>query len=763
MVNLLPKITKAMLARYTFLLLLLFPFVLSAQNARLHGIVLHEGIPVPYAHAQIKGTAWGAITTEDGSFLIENMAKGQYEINISALGYRPFSRQVELLEGLMELGNIELQEDILGLQEVVITGAMKETFVKESPVKIDVITHQYLMRNSAPTNLTESIKMINGVQETVACGVCFTNSFSINGLPGAYTAVLIDGTPLYGNLSAVYGLNGIPTTFIERIEVIKGPNSTLYGSEAVAGVINVITKDPGRQPKFGFSTMASTHGESFGTFSFAPKVGKWNTYWGLDWGYSNSFDDSNGDGFSDRIHLDRYTLFSKWSMDRPEHRRFNVFAKWYNEDRRNGVEAFVKNRAYRNIRGSDTYYGESIYTQRAELFGTYDLATKTRMWIDFAFNTHDQNSYYGAALYKAEQQIGFSNFIWNPKAGKHDLLLGLTNRLQRYDDNTVATPGRADVQYIPGVFVQDEWTVASKLTLLLGSRLDQYKNNGPIFSPRLNLKYKSGDWTTWRFNAGTGFRLVNLFTEDHAFVTGQREVVIEEELEPERSYNLSLNYNHIFTMGESQGVLDIDAFFTHFMNKIIPNYATPGKIIYANTDGYAQTRGVNVSIQQQFRFPLSYTIGASFLTSIQHDQVENGQYATQPIPFAPKWTGLTVLNYRFKKLGLTMAYTANWTGSMALPEVFDLDATGKPLETPRPTSSPVFSIHNLQLTKNLPKAKLEIFGGVQNLFDYRQVYSPLVGFNDPQTQPGFSPFFDTAYAFSPIHGRELYLGLRWSR
>jgi outer membrane receptor for ferrienterochelin and colicins len=752
-----------MSVRILFFCFFLFSALLQAQTARLQGKLLHEGAPVTYAHVQLKGSAWGGISQEDGSFLIENLARGQYELQISALGYRIFSQSIDLQSELLDLGSIELQEDILGLQEVVVSGGMKETFVKESPVKIDVITHQFLLRNSAPTNLTESIKMINGVQETVACGVCFTNSFSINGLPGAYTAVLIDGTPLYGNLSAVYGLNGIPSTFIERIEVIKGPNSTLYGSEAVAGVINVITKDPAKQPRYGLSTMLTTHGESYGTLSFAPKVGKWNTYWGLDWGYGDNFSDENGDGFSDRIHLDRYTVFSKWSLNRPEQRRFNIFVKGYYEDRRNGVAAFVKNRTYRTLRGDDNIYGESIYTKRAELFGTYDLATRERLWVDFAFNTHSQDSYYGADWYTAQQQVAFSNLIWNPQLGKHDLLLGLTNRLQRYDDNTVATPQGADVQYIPGVFAQDEWTLHPRLTLLLGSRLDQYQRHGLIFSPRMNLKYKSGDWTTWRLNAGTGFRLVNLFTEDHAFVTGQREVVISEDLNPERSYNLALNYNHIFTLGESQGSFDVDAFFTHFTNKIIPNYDTPGQIIYRNTQGYAQTRGLNLSLQQQFRSPFSYTLGASLLSSVQYEQGSDGNFETQAIPFAPGWTALSVLNYRFKKAGITLAYTANWTGPMELPEVFDLDPRGQPLPQSRPTRSPVFSIHNLQVIKSLPKAKLEVFAGAQNLLDYRQAYSPLVGFNDPNTQPGFSNYFDTAYAFSTIHGREFYLGLRWSR
>ena len=115
---------------------------------------------------------------------------------------------------------------MFGLDEVVVSGTLKESYVTASPVKVEVITDDLLEKTTNPVNLVKALNLINGVQEVVSCGVCYTNNISVNGLPGQYTAILIDGSPIYGNLASVYGLNGIPRQAIDRIEVIKGPNST---------------------------------------------------------------------------------------------------------------------------------------------------------------------------------------------------------------------------------------------------------------------------------------------------------------------------------------------------------------------------------------------------------------------------------------------------------------------------------------------------------------------------------------------------------
>lgn len=745
--------------RLTLIGVLFISFQLSAQET-VKGKVNVDGEGFPGATVQLMNTDFGTISETEGSFIINDVPKGEYTLEIRSVGFKVIRKAIQL--PLSQQLDFTLEESTLTMDEVVVTGTMQPTFVSQSPVKVEVVTAKHLNTYipAAATSVVEGISLVNGVQEVVACGVCFTNSISINGLPGPYTAILMDGSPIYGNLASVYGLNGIPSMIIDRFEVIKGPSSTLYGSEAVAGVINIITKDPSQQPLFSADVMGTSHLESFGNFSLAPKIGNSSGFIGVNYAYINDFDDRNNDGFGDNINLDRISLFSKWNIFRPSGKKFTISGKYYYEDRRNGVEEFLENRNYRTLRGNDEIYGESIYTKRFEVFGTYAFNFAENIRIDYSLSTHDQDSYYGSDYYTATQNIAFTNLIWNKELSNHNVTTGLTSRYQSYDDNTVATEQNGenapDNQYIPGVFAQDEWKLSEQFTALGGIRLDHYQDHGIIPAPRLSVKYKPSNWTTLRSNFGTGFRIVNLFTEDHAFVTGQREVIIEEELQPEESYNFSLNLNHIYTIGQSQGMVDVDLFYTHFTNKITPDYENGGEIRYANTDGYAVSKGIGFNIQQEMMFPLAFNLGFNL-----QDVTEKEDGEKRDIEFAPQWTGVLTANYNLKQWKMTIGYTARVTGPMALPEVFDLDENGDPLANPRPTTSESFAIHNLQVAKDLSKG-WSVYGGMQNIFDYVQPWSPLTGANDPNSNTGFSDSFDTAYAYSPIHGREFYFGISWT-
>jgi outer membrane receptor for ferrienterochelin and colicins len=504
--------------------------------------------------------------------------------------------------------------------------------------------------------------------------------------------------------------------------------------------------------------MGTSELESFGNVSVAGKVGKFKAMGGLNYAYMNFFEDQNQDGFGDAANLDRVSLFTKWVLDRPNKKRFSIAGKYYYEDRRNGVEAFLRNRAYRQLRGSEHIYGESIYTRRGEIFGTYQFQLEG-LRLDYSLSYHDQNSYYGNAYYAAKQKIAFSNLLYSKRLGNHDLLFGQTTRWNDYDDNTIATqrngqnlPNR---QFIPGVFVQDEWKAGKRLSLLGGARLDHYQGHGLIFSPRFNAKAKFGEWTTLRGNFGTGFRIVNLFTEDHAFVTGQKEVVIAEELRPESSYNFSLDLNRVYLLGKGEGSIDFNAYYTYFFNAIFPDYSQEGKIIYANSKGFAFTKGVGLTINHRFHSALGFSAGINVQRAIEKEEG-----LSRHIPFAPRWSGVFSANYEIKKKGLYFAYTVKAVGHMALPEVYDLDEAGVPVALPRPTTSAPFAIHNFQVNKSLKI--MQLYVGLQNLFNMRPKYSPLAGYNDPNTATGFSPYFDTSYAYAPLHGRELYVGIKWS-
>jgi outer membrane receptor for ferrienterochelin and colicins len=757
------------------LVLLLATYSLNAQESNLKGrIVNSDNEAVIAANVILLQdsilTHFGATTDINGSFQLSNVPKGSYILQTSYVGFSSYQTAVTIENEAVDLGIIRLTPSSGIIDEIVVTHKGANIF---SPTKVAptvatkyIVDPSALEKITAPTNLIEAISLVSGVQEEVACGVCFTNTISINGLPGPYTAVLIDGTPMYGNLASVYALNGLPTTMIERIEITKGPSSTIFGSEAVAGAINVITKNPGKEPLISLDIMGTSHLESFNNLSIAGTFGKFSGMVGLSHAYVGTNHDDNGDGFGDLINLDRVSAFAKLEMKRPKNRRFSLFARYYYEDRRNGVEEFVKGRNYLDLRGDDLIYGESIFTQRWELLGTYDLPTEEYFKLDYSFSGHYQDSYYGADYYKATQYVGYTNFNWNKYAKGHGITAGINFRYQYYDDNTLATVDSVagnvpSHQFIPGIFIQDAWDISKKVAVLYGCRLDYFQEHGFIPAPRFNIKYKPDTWTTFRLNFGTGFRIVNLFTEDHAFITGSRQVEITEQIQPERSYNGSLNFNYVFTMGSSQGTFNIDGFYTYFTNAIFPDYSQPNKIVYKNLNGYAQTRGFSANYSQQFKFPLAISLSYNMQWADQTDIDEKGNKTTGTLEYSPLYSGSLVINYTYKPWHLNFAYTGKLTGPMELPEVFDLDINGNPLPTARPTISKPFSMHNFQITKDFPKLNLSIYVGVQNLLDYRQEISPLVGYNDPNSTAGFSDYFDTAYAYSPIHGREFYFGLRW--
>jgi len=752
---------------YLILLFFLLPLFSFGQNVS--GQLLDGRSPVPFASVGIVGTQLGASSDYNGNFILRDLKPGTYTLYFSCMGYKADSLDVTVSTTNVHLGDVQLKPSSLGLNELVVSGTLRTVHLSNSAVRIEVVNSKQLLKSMAPANLMESLGMINGVQEVLSCGVCYTNAISINGLPGNYTAVLIDGSPLYGNLASVYGLNGIPIQILDRYEVIKGPNSTLYGSEAMAGVINIITKDPAKQPDFSADVMVTSHMESFGNIAIAGGKGKWKQFTGLNYGYINDYDDLNQDGFGDMINLDRIGLFSKWSYDMQDGKKLVVNLKGFYEDRRNGVQEYLDDRAYRDIRGNDSIYGESILTERIELFGHYDLPTKKQMRLDYSFSKHIQDSYYGSDGYEALQDVGFGRLTWDERIKKHQLTSGLSLRYQFYNDNTVATSrleglksvDAPDLQIIPGIFIQDEWTVNDRLTLLSGMRVDHYNKHGFIPSPRLSGKLKTGKWTNWRVNLGTGFKVVNLFAEDHAFVTGQREVVIQEKLRPEQSYSVSTSVNRIVNIGSSAGSFDLSAFYTHFTNKILPDYSEAGKILYANGKGQTISQGVSLSFSQEFEFPLSYQLGLNALEVFSQEEV-NGILEKTPINFSSKWSGNLSVNYRIKKHEIILAATSRFNGPMHLPEVFDFESNGELSDISRPRLSQPFLLQNVQITKVFVKSRFELYAGIANLFNFLPPFSPLVGFNDPNAAPGFSKSFDTAYAYAPFHGREVYLGVRWN-
>ncbi len=696
-----------------------------------------EGNPIA-AQVLVSGSRLGALTDSAGRYRIARVPAGTHVIRARAIGYGPEEYSVSVTAGRESVHDFVLtaRGEVLG--SIVVSASLREQYTSETPVRTDVVSSRALRRNIT-NNIMDNLNFITpGVNVQVDCGVCFTNNIRINGMEGPYTAVLIDGTPIMSSLATVYGFNGLHPAMIEQVEIIRGPLSTLYGSEAMGGVINIVTKDPRLAPRFAINSFVTSHGETNLDAAITPSFGGGRLLLSGTAAYNDKFIDRDPDDFSDLPLVKRWSLFSKYSDGAAENRRLDLATRLFSEDRFGGTSAWRP-----TDRGSDNVYGESIRTNRAEIVGNWRLPVADealRLW--FSGTWHDQDSYYGDTHYAATQGTGFAQLVWEHSVGKHAVQLGSTLRYQLYDDNTPAT-NSADRALTGGVFIQDEINVTPSLTALGGFRLDAYERHGLIPAPRLALRWRpfDHDHTTIRLNAATGFRIVNLFTEDHAALTGARHVVIAEALNPERSRTVTIGVEQHVHLGSSSDVLvmNVDAFNTRFGNRIQPDYDTdPNLIVYANLDGSAVSRGVSVSAQLDAPArPYTFSSG---ITVQDVWSRENG--ITSALPFAAKVTGQLTFGWKQQGVGTAVDWTARLVGPMALPEFEG-----------RATESPWFSEHHLQLTQPL-RSGFELYGAVRNLFDYRQ-NNAIVSANAP-----FSDEFDTSYVYGPLQGRRFMLGFR---
>ncbi len=728
----------------------------------LKGTVTHAGQAVKFASVAIQGTSFGTTADSTGKFTLTSLPAGKHNVLISAMGYKSYQQSIALNSGDINYLDISLQEATDQLDEVVVTGTMKEVSKLDSPVPVDIITQKFLYKNPVPS-IFEALTYVNGVRPQLNCNVCNTGDIHINGLEGPYTMVLLDGTPIVSGLSTVYGLVGIPNSLIERVEVVKGPASTLYGSEAVGGLINIITKNVSKAPTFSADIFSSNWRDLNVDLGFKFNAGdKVSSLLGVNYfNYQNPVD-NNGDGFTDLTLQHRISVFNKWSVQRPQNRAASLAVRYFYEDRWGGQMNYTPAE-----RGGNRVYGESIYTQRFEAVGLYELPTTEKLTFQYSLNSHAQNSYYGTTPYMATQRIAFGQLLWDKQAGKHNLMAGLPLRYTYYDDNTTGTysetaGNRPDRIFLPGIFLQDEIKNGNH-SLLLGARYDYNSRHGNIFTPRVAYKLSLNKTDALRLNIGRGYRVVNLFTEEHAALTGAREVIVRNALKPEQSWNANVNFVKKIVTGSSFVGLDASLFYTRFSNRILPDYDTnPNQIIYDNLDGYAESKGISLNVDVNLYAPLKIVAGGTLMDNMQ---VRNG-IRIRPI-LTERFMGTWAVTYDFTRAGLTVDYTGNLYGPMRLPLLSDTD--------PRAEYSPVWSLQNIQFTKKLG-TRAELYGGVKNLLNFRPPANSIARPNDPfdknvqfdaagqvvaTPDNPYGLTFDPSYVYAPNQGIRGFLGFRY--
>ncbi len=290
----------------------------------------------------MSGTSFGTVSNQDGNFELTNIPYGKYELVVSILGYEAQSKKITLNASNSSLQlDFDLKEAATNLDEMVVSGTMKPVSKLESSVPVEVYSTEFFIANPTPS-IFESMQNVNGVRPQLNCSVCNTGDIHINGLEGAYTMVLIDGMPIVSGLSTVYGLMGIPQVLIERVEIVKGPASTLYGSEAVGGLVNIITKKPDNAPLFSADVFGTSWGEVNTDLGVKFGIGKKaQSLMGISYfNYQNPID-NNEDGFTDVTLQNRISIFNKLSFERKEQKDFHSGRPVYLRrplGRRNGLD-----------------------------------------------------------------------------------------------------------------------------------------------------------------------------------------------------------------------------------------------------------------------------------------------------------------------------------------------------------------------------------------------------------------------------------------
>ena len=751
---------------YLKILLLIFSVTCSSQNNSLTGKISDRLENLSYANIYIQNTKFGTSSNDEGYYQIKNIPSGTYKIVVSSIGYNTKTIEITFNKDEKIIQNFSLVSDN-SLDEIVVSGNLKPVSKSASSVPVDVYSKSFFKKNPTPS-IFESLQNVNGVRPQLNCNVCNTGDIHINGLEGPYTFVLIDGMPIVSGLSTVYGLTGIPQALIQRVEVVKGPASTLYGSEAVGGIINIITKKPSNSPMLFVDSFSSSWEEINTDIGFKYNASKKiQGLLGINYFNYQNIIDNNNDNFTDLTLQNRISIFNKLNIERSNNKLFTIAFRYVYEDRWGGETNWNK-----SFRGTDLVYGESIYTSRWETFGTYELPTTENIRLQFSANGHHQDSFYGTDSYKADQLIAFGQLVYNKKIKKkHDLLFGIAYRYTTYDDNTFATSesdgvtNKPSIIHLPGVFIQDEMNLTNQHKLLIGARYDYNSLHGTIFSPRVNYKWNSkNNKNILRFSVGNGFRVANIFTEDHAALSGAREVVFEGELSPETSWNANVNYVKKISINNTLVSLDASGFYTHFNNRILPDYETDSnKIIYANLNGFSVSKGVSLNSDISFPLGLTMNIGATLMdVSIHENNIKKRQLLTE------SFSGVWSISYMIKKSRIKIDYTGNVYGPMELPLLSELD--------PRKGESPWFSIQNIQVTKNIGTS-WEMYGGIKNILNFTPARNSIARSFDPfdsgvvfnssgeaiaTANNPYALTFDPSYVYASNQGIRGFLGLRYT-
>ena len=729
-----------------------------------HVIVKGTEESIPFATVMILGTNRGAVSNEEGQFEFRKLAAGKYTLRVQVMGYKTQEKTITVSAEATSVVHFQMEEVSFTTDEVVVSANRNEVSRKAAPVVVNVMSAK-LFETVNSTDLAKSLNFQSGLRVENNCQNCGFPQVRINGLEGPYSQILINSRPIISALSGVYGLEQIPVNMIERVEVVRGGGSALFGANAVGGTINIITKDPINNSFQVASTMSNMNGKSWEQYmgGNVSLVAKDNTYGiALYETYRNRNPyDADGDGFSELGKLNMNT-FGMRAYYRPNYfSRINVEYHTTNEFRRGGNkfnlqphEADITEQTKHIINSGgvsyDRYWGE-----------------KHKMSVYGSIQHTDRNSYYGAQ--KDMNAYGKTNdltwVVGGMYVGNMDRCLfapaTFTGGVE-YQSNSlhdVMTGYHRDMQQdvrIAGGFVQNEWRL-NRWTMLVGARLDKHNLiDHPIFSPRVNFLYKPSDNLQARLTYSTGFRAPQAYDEDlHVTAVGGEGVQIRlaDGLREERSNSFSGSVDWSFPMGHWQSNILLEGFYTDlhhvFVLEDIGEDQNGDKIKERRNGSGAKVYGVNLDAKvahgREAQLQLGFTVQRSRYNRAEVWTSEGEEeQTTKRMPRTPDYYGyFTFTSAPLKNFDFSLSGT--YTGKMIVPHMAGY------IEKSRMEHTPQFMDLNLKLNYTFvlkDHIKMQVNGGVQNIF------------NSFQKDLDKGEFRDAGYFYGPTQPRTYFVGIK---
>lgn len=749
-------------------------------DANVYGHVINKssGEHLPFVTIQLKGTTIVTTTDHTGHYFLKNLPEGTFTVVVKMVGYKTQEKKVAIKHDATQELNFALASDDVDLDEVVVSANRNETQRRLAPNLVNVIDGK-LFDITQSTCLAQGLNFQPGVRTEDNCQNCGFTQVRINGLDGHYSQILVDSRPVFSSLNGVYGLEQIPANMIDRVEVVRGGGSALFGASAIGGTINIITKEPIRNSaSFGHTFMSQGGSNSFdnvttGNVSLVTDDNKAGIY---AYGQTRTRQgyDYDGDGYTELPELNNQTFCLNSYLRLSPYSKLSLQYHGIHEFRRGGNkldqaphEANIAEQAEHNIQGGGLTYN------------FYSPDEKNRLSAYFSFQTTARKSYYGGIgegtdedIETAENAYGtthnftyvagtqyvhsFDKLLFMPS----DLTLGaeysydgIKDVILGYDRNF-----KQDVR-IGSFFFQNEWK-NKQWSFLLGGRLDKHNLvDHVIFSPRANLRFNPTENVNLRITYAGGFRAPQAFDEDlHVGVVGGERLVtvLAKNLKEERSNSFSVSADLYHKFGNVQTNLLIEGFYTDLNNvfalRQLDQPDAQGNTVQERYNAYgAKVLGLNIEGKAMFTHWFSLQAGLTLQQShydeaiAWNDEVPEQKY--KKMMRTPNTYGYFTASFTPVRR-FTASVTGNYTGSMLVGH-----SAGSGVEKPVAVNTPKFMEVNMKLSYDFPIYKyltLQVNGGIQNITNaYQKDFDK--GWNR-----------DSNYIYGPSLPRSYYVGVKIS-